>query len=102
MALLAAPASAQLLTVDHPVPLFAAQLQRQVAMVAEIVAERERTSFLVTAALDEVYMMTMRPRDWSMEERAKRIVGVRRVNVAGEGSEDLDVGRLRRHASQWR
>ena len=50
-------------------------------MLTQVVAERQRPPFLDSARFNDVNVMRMRPRHWSVEERAERIVRMVHVNV---------------------
>ena len=55
---------------------------RDIAVLAKVVAKRQRASFLSAASLNDMNMMGVRPRPRTMKERTKCIVGVRHVHVS--------------------
>ncbi len=59
---------------------------RDVAVLAQVIAERQGAPLFVSSVLYDVNMMRVRPCAWSMEERTHRIVGMRHVDVAQRGS----------------
>ena len=49
---------------------------RDAAVLAQVISECQRASFFVSAGLNDVNMVRVRPFTWSMKERAHGIVKV--------------------------
>ena len=54
-------------------------------MLAQEITECQRASLFVSAGLNDVNMMRVRPFTWSMKERAHGIVNMGHVNIANRG-----------------
>ena len=58
---------------------------RDATVLAQVISECQRASFFVSAGLNDVNMMRVRPFTWSMKERAHGIVNMGHVNIAQRG-----------------
>ena len=58
---------------------------RDVAVLTQEISECQRTSLFVSAGLNDVDMMRVRPFTWSMKERTHGIVSMGYVNIAQRG-----------------
>jgi hypothetical protein len=58
---------------------------RDVAVVAQVITERQRAALFVSARLNHVNMVCVRPFTGSVKERTDGIVDMRHVNIAQRG-----------------
>ena len=58
---------------------------RDVAMLAQKITEGQRASFFVSAGLNDVNVMRVRPFTWSMKERTHGVIQVWHMNIAERG-----------------
>ena len=58
---------------------------RDVAVLTQEISECQRASLFVSAGLNDVNMMRVRPFPWSMKERTHGIVSMGHVNIAQRG-----------------
>ena len=58
---------------------------RDVAVLTQEISECQRASLFVSAGLNDVNMMRVRPFTWSMKERTYGIVSIGHVNIAQRG-----------------
>ena len=60
---------------------------RNMLPISKKVSKRQRPPLLVSARQNGVYVMSMRPVVWTMEEGAKGVVWMRHMNVAEPGED---------------